>query len=944
MMEAGNGRRRVALGLWARRFAVAGCAVVVGLLLAAISASMAQANSPIYSVETTPSTTQAGGHPDVEVGFAVGNRATQGFKDPCFCNDPKVVTAHLPTGLIGNPHVTPQCTTTEFAAFECPVDSQVGLVATLLFNSLGKGGQYWWEPLYNMEPHTDQAGLLAFPAPLIENPIYVELSSRTDSDYGLDATTSGIERTIPIFKINQFLWGIPADPIHNALRLPTGTGQNFISCGFEEILPELRENKYPAPCFQPPFTPAVSNSPRLPLLSNPTSCTGVLTSSLDTLSFDHGTDHAETTYPAITGCDQLQFNPSLSAKPTTTETDAPSGLDIDLKVPQLQSPTTPSPSEIKAATITLPEGFSINPNAADGKVSCSDLDGSFGTTLAAHCPEFSKVGTLEIDSSALPGPIPGYIYLGDPKPGDRYRLILAADGFATHIKLVGSAVADPQTGQIVASFQNLPQSPLTEFKLHLFGSERGLLATPTQCGTYAVHSKFTPWDGALAEQNATQFFSLDTGPTGVPCPGSPRPFDPSFAAASAGNTAGAHSSFSVTLSRDDGDQNLSGLTVTTPPGFAATLKGVPYCPETAITQLSALGYAGLAEQASSTCPAASQIGTTVAGAGAGTHPLYSPGKVYLAGPYKGAPLSLVVVIPAISGPYDLGAVAVRAAIKVDPTTAQVTTVSDPLPRILEGVPLRTRSITVNLDRPDFALNPTNCDPFAVNATIDGDEGARASLSSRYQVANCSILPYAPKLSLTMSGGVNRRGHPAIHALLQTGAADANTRSTAVTLPKGELLDNAHISSICTRVQFAAGSCPESSRIGEAEARSPLLDQPLTGSVYLRSSSNKLPDLVIDLKGQISFTAVARIDSVDGRLRTTFETVPDVPLGTFVLNLQGGAKGLVTNSEGLCGAKKRATVRMTGQNGDVMNSKPKLRVACGGKAGQKHRHQSRKAGH
>ena len=264
------------------------------------------------------------------------------------------------------------------------------------------------------------------------------------------------------------------------------------------------------------------------------------------------------------------------------------------------------------------------------------------------------------------------------------------------------------------------------------------------------------------------------------------------------------------------------------------------------------GYTGVGELAASACPANSQIGTATGGAGVGSRPLYVPGKVYLAGPYKGAPLSLVVVIPAVSGPYDLGNVAVRAAISVDPETAQVTAVSDPLPRILDGILLRTRFLQVKLDRPGFALNPTNCDPFMVEALVTGAEGSTATRGSNYQMANCARLPFQPRLELKLTGGVKRRGHPAIQAILRTEAGEANTRVTTVTLPKGQLLDNTHIQTICTRVQFNSESCPPGSRIGKAVAQTPLLDSPLEGPVYLRSSTNKLPDLVLDLKGQVDF--------------------------------------------------------------------------------------------
>jgi hypothetical protein len=393
------------------------------------------------------------------------------------------------------------------------------------------------------------------------------------------------------------------------------------------------------------------------------------------------------------------------------------------------------------------------------------------------------------------------------------------------------------------------------------------------------------------------------------------------------------------LSRPDGDQNLSRLKVTTPPGFSATLKGVPYCPESTIARLESSTYSGLAEQLSPSCPAASQIGTATAGVGAGTHPLYVGGRVYLGGPYKGAPLSLETVIPALSGPYDLGVVAVRSAIEVDPQSAQVKTVSDPLPQIIEGIPLRTRYIRIDLDRKGFALNPTNCDPFAIDAAITGDEGAGSNQSIRFQVANCAALAYRPKLALRLTGGLGRLGHPAIHANLTSKPGEANSHRISVTLPAGELLDNAHIGSVCTKVAFATNTCPASSLIGHVRVTTPLLDQPLSGSVYLRSSRSSLPDIALDLEGQFDFEAAGRVDSVDGRYRATFESVPDVPVSAIALNLSGGHKGLLQNSESLCGTHKKATVSMVGQNGKTVRQKILLGAECG-KARHKHHRQGR----
>ncbi len=869
----------------------------------------------IRAFEATPSLTQAGGHPDLLVRYAGETRNAPQLEDPCQCNDPKEVKVSLPTGFIGNPHATPQCKAADFARLACPADSQVGTMNAVVSSTGGLDLELQHEPIYNSVPRSNQPALLSvsFVPGIFSIPFYVGLSARTGGDYGLDADANGLERQFVVQRFAMSLWGVPADDSHTPQR------QRSMS-EYGSSVP--------------------SNSPRIPFLVNPGTCKEPLQSEVTVVGYDESVATQTYPWPQPSGCDQLTFNPSLSARPTTTETDSASGVDVDLTVPQLLSPSFPSPSEIKEASLTLPVGFSINPNAADGKTACTDAEAGFGTTEEARCPEYSKVGTDLISSPALPEPIPGGIYLGSPQPGNRYRLFLTADGYGTHIKLAGKAVPDPVTGQLTTIFENLPQSPLTEFKMHFFGAERGLLSTPTACGTYSVHSTFVPWDEILASQSATQFFTLDHGPNGAPCPPPVRPFSPSFTAASAGNTAGAHSPFTVDLTRADGDQSLSGLSVTTPPGFSATLAGIPYCPDAALAQAADSGYGGISELASSACPAGSQIGTSVAGAGAGTRPIYLPGKVYLSGPYKGAPLSLAVITPAVSGPYDLGNIVVRAALRIDPLDAHVTAISDPLPRIIQGIPLRLRDIKVSLDRPNFALNPTNCDPFAVAATLTGDQGTAVDFKSHYQVANCAIMPFAPRLSLKLSGGVRRRGHPAIHAELTSAAGEANLRKVSVTLPKGELLDNAHIGTVCTKPQFASNTCPEQSRIGTASVTTPLLDRPLKGAAYLRSSQKNLPDLALDLEGQIDFEAIAKIDSVDGALRARFESVPDVPVSKIVVDLLGGSKGLLQNSETLCGKNRKATTRMAGQNGASLESKTKLQVSCGSKA--RHKRQARRA--
>jgi len=783
------------------------------------------------------------------------------------------------------------------------------------------------QAIFNLTPHPDEPGLVGFYVRAAQTVIFTSLHARTGSDYGLDSTTSAIYHFFPVNNTNIRIWGVPADPVHDASRFPAGKPEG-VEC-----------KPYPEGCYGP----VKSTATIAPYLQNPTTCGVPLTASHTVEYYTGNVVTAESAWPATTGCDELTFNPSLTVAPTTSAADSVSGLDVTLKVPQTQSPTAPSPSEIRSTSMTLPEGFSLAASAANGKVACEDSELSFETEDAAHCPEFSKIGTAVIDSSALPGPIDGAIYIGQPLPGQTYRAFVTGDGFATHVKLKGSVDIDSVTGQVTARFEDLPQSPIQEVDLHFFGAERGVFVTPEQCGSYPVVSKFVPWDSALESQESKSAIVIDKGPDGQPCPPSPRPLQSSVSAGTADNTAGAFSPFTLEANRQDGDQELTAIQVGTPPGFLASLRGVEYCPEAAIAALQGGGYSGREQQAAPACPASSRVGSVKAGAGPGTRPIYVGGDVYLAGPYKGAPVSLVIAIPAVSGPYDLGNIAVRAAVRIDPKTAELSTVSDPLPLALDGIPLRTRFFQIRLDRPSFTLNPTRCDPFAVTTILSGDEGSTEQLADHFQVANCSSMAYSPTLGLTVTGGLQARGHPAIHADLTAKRGASNSRRISVTLPKGELLDNDHIGDVCTRVQFAADSCPDSSRLGQAVIETPLLDQPLRGSIYLRPGSHKLPDLAMDLEGQIDLDLSGRIDTVDGRLRTTFEALPDAPFSSASIDLLGGAKGLLVNSRSLCGKAKRASVKMTGQNGTVLTRRPKLKTTCTAKAKRRARAGDRRGG-
>jgi len=374
------------------------------------------------------------------------------------------------------------------------------------------------------------------------------------------------------------------------------------------------------------------------------------------------------------------------------------------------------------------------------------------------------------------------------------------------------------------------------------------------------------------------------------------------------------------------------------------LAGVGKCPEAAIA--TAKAKTGKAELSNPSCPSGSQIGRILAGAGVGSVLTYVGGKIYLAGPYKGAPLSVVVITPAVAGPFDVGTVVVREGLDLDPETAEVQVdgaASDPIPHILAGIPLKLRDLRVYVDRDKFILNPTSCDPSATKAVLFGSfldvfspaDDIAVNLSDRFQAANCRNLGFGPKLKLSLKGGTRLGDFPGLRATLKARPADANIGAVQVTLPRSAFLEQAHLNNICTRVQFRAENCPKGSIYGHARAITPLLEDPIEGPVLLRSSNHKLPDLVIALKGLVDVNVVSRIDSHKGALRSSFESVPDAPIDKFVLTMKGGKKGLIVNSRNLCAARSRAKVTFSGQNGKVSKLRPVLKARCGGK-GRKRR--------
>jgi hypothetical protein len=896
----------------AERRAVLLLALAIAIL--GVVAAPASATEPIEpgSFVTTTSNSQAGSHPNLETSFSLAN--------PGQPEAAKNITFNAPGGIFGNTNAVTECQAADFAHHECSANSQVGLI-TVYANYLGDPHfLLGTAPLYDLRPQEGETARFAFDAPVLNTSIAIPVTVRTGTDFGLRFKVSNIPQSSPLSAAKLVFWGIPGEFIHDEQRFPPGSPGHAAGC------PELAT----ANCL----TGKVRSSlPPDPLTDNPTTCTGQpLVTQLEVQTYQDPGHVSEATsgYPAVAECERETFKPFLAASPTTDETDSGSGLNLELTAQQFEG-FAASPSEIKSAVVTLPPGFTINPDAADGQAACPDALANFGSEGPAECPDGAKIGTFAIGSPTLNGPLTGSVYIGEPKPGDQYRLFLIASGFGMNVKLIGSIRPDPLTGQLTAYFENLPQAPFESFQLHLFAGERALMATPTACTAYGIKADFFPWDEALPDVVSEQFFGLTSGPHGSACPGQIRSFTPSLFAGTSNPNAGAFSDFHLLLSREDGDQYLGKLSFVMPPGLTASLRGITYCPEAAIA--AAAQTLGRVEQASPSCPASSSIGTSNVAAGPGSHPFHAVGSVYLAGPFKGAPLSLVVITPALAGPYDYGTVVVRVALGVDQTDAHVSADSEVVPSIIGGVPIRMRSIQVNIDKPNFMINPTNCSRFAVATQGIGDQGTVADFSSPFQVVNCATLPFKPKMTITQTGGgkaTRRNQDPSLHFDLYTRHGDDNLKSVAVTLSKAFEIDQRHLGNICSKAQLARERCAGRAPIGTVSAATPLLDKPLTGLAYAVSGYGKLPHLAFILGGQVTLIPEAKSSSVEnGHVKTVVPVIPDAPIGHFDLTLFGGKRGYIINSRSLCAAPVVSTIEMVAQSGKVYIQRPTAKVSCGG---------------
>jgi hypothetical protein len=936
----------------AKRFSLV---LLAGLLGAALATPPASAEFGLKDLDLTftasdgSTSMQAGSHPfATTVEVAVNTEPGPGSVE-IPSGALKDLRIEMAPGLVGDPMAVPVCSSQAFFEFvnvtgePCPDETVVGYVE-LLVGTGAEEPKPKLEPVYNLETTPGEPLRLGFIA--IAVPVPIDFHLNNSPPYNAIGSVTNASQVEKFFAAKTVIWGVPADPLHDAER---------------------------GPCLNAGGTCPVAIAKR-PFLVLPRSCQGPLTTTFNADSWqDPGLflpfsieTHDDSVPPVplgMTGCAKLGFAPEIEAQPTTDQAGSASGLDfhVDVKDPGLTSPTGEAMSDIRKAAVTLPEGVTVNPSVAEGLATCTPDDLSRETVDAEPgegCPQASKVGSLEVETPLLEGKLlKGSVFVAeqdDPETGEpgaenpfdsmiALYMVIKDPGLGILVKLPGKVEPDPSTGQLVTTFgepgYEIPQFPFSHFRFHFREGARAPLITPSACGEYTTEALFTPWANPAAPLPTTASFELGVGVGGGPCPsGGVPPFRPGFEAGSVNNNAGSYSPFNMRLTRADGEQDMTRFDSVLPPGVTGRIAGVAKCPEAAIA--AAKARTGRQELASPSCPASSQIGRTLAGAGVGSALTYVPGSVYLGGPFGGDPLSVVAITPAVAGPFDAGVVVVREALTLNPTTAEVEVDgahSDPIPHILKGIPLKLRDLRVYVDRSNFTLNPTSCDPLSARATLFGSnldlfssaDDVPAPLSVRYQAANCASLKFRPKLSLRLKGGTKRGDHPALRSAVTypPGAGYANVGEAVVTLPHSAFLEQSHIRTVCTRVQFAAHNCPAGSIYGHARATTPLLDEAVEGPVYLRSSSHPLPDLVFALQGIVEVDVVARLDSTHARIRATLESVPDVPVSKFVLDMRGGKKGLIVNSRDLCAHPSRAVANLTAQSGEIYDQQPLVKATC-----------------
>jgi hypothetical protein len=910
-------RRGRARAWLAALLGVAGIAIALPLDARAFAVSKWEAGTctAVSCNDGTPSSfyTQAAGHPDFGITDFKFDYRQLGPTDEEPEGKVKDVRVDLPSGLAVNPEATEQCSEQQLDEFKCPAGSEVGedeaTGTATLFSLLVNVNDTVTErfPVYNMvrkpgqparfgvEVNSETLELLAAVGHDLRGHIYLEggiswqpeaatseNSGVASGDYHEFFKIEDIPKQPEVVESRLIFWGVPQEHTH------IGTPAAFITL--------------PSTCSSKPITHLHVDSYEDPG---------------NFLAYENETP------VTATGCSSLAFDPSLSLTPETSRSDQPDGVSAELHVPQAtDEPSKPNSPDVQNVQVTLPEGMTLNPSAANGLQAC--IDEQFA---AASCPSAAAVGSFVLNAPGIPdGSLGGGVYVGTPEPGQgpesggEYRIFLIGEAaqYGVGLRLEGRVVANTQTGQLTTTFVNAPQVPFEDLSLHFNGGPRAPLANPLSCGPATPTAAITPYGGAPATAAGASGFVVDANGVGAACV-SPLGFSlTQRLAPQSPAQAGAYDRASFALTRSPGQQYLSQITTALPTGLLGAIPSVPLCEEPAA--------------AAGSCPQSSEIGTVTVAAGAGGEPYTFTGHAYLTGPYNGAPYGLSVVVPAHAGPYDFGEIVTRVGLSVGLYSGRVM-VTSTLPSIIGGVPLRLQSLSLAINRPNFLFNPTSCAPLATESLLTSTAGASQSLSSPFQVGGCGALAFTPSISVASNAKTSKLGGASLEVKVTQGAHQANIRELQLQLPKQLVARFSTIQKSCPAATFEVGpppgGCKESSVVGHATVTTPVLPGKLTGNAYFVShAAESFPDLDLVLHdGGVTVVLVGHTHIARSSITTsTFEDVPDVPITDVTVSLPVGPNSALSANGKLCGTSLLAPTMIIAQNGAKLVNSTKIAVS------------------
>jgi hypothetical protein len=894
------------------RTMVAGMAValVCGCAMPVAAQAAFEVRPGGFAVST--SSDQAGAHADLTMSFSLAQNESGGVG--ALLRNVDVV---LPVGFAGYPTAMRTCSSVQLQLEDCPTSAQVGIIEITLRIFPGVFSTFT-TPVFNMAPPPNETAVFGVS---IGGIVSFDIALSVGPDYRVRAKVENAVSAAEVVRQSLTVWGVPADPSHDAQR------------GSKYRCEQFTGEEYPR-CNQGGGVKANENP--VPFLVNPTQCTpGPLTAELKGVESWEGekAPPVTATVGPFTGCESLKFAPTISVEPEQTQAATPTGYAVDLNVPQTEGAEGLGTADLKDAVVKMPAGVVLSPSAANGLVACTEAQVGLGKETPVECPNASKLGDVSVITPALTGELKGALYLGGPPSGPitkpPFTVYLTFEGHGVLVKIKGAATPDPVTGRITTVFDENPELPFSELKLQLTGGSRATLANPSACGSYNAEYDLTPWTSPFEADVVGP--SLPFEITGCQAPR----FDPSFAASTLSNQAGGYSTMRVTFGREDADQNLAGLSVTMPPGLSGNLSKIPLC--------------GEPQAAQGTCGPESQIGEVTAGAGPGPEPYFiKGGRVFLTGPYHGAPFGLSIDVPERAGPFDLGTgpcdcEVVRATVNIDPHTAQLTVSNGALPTIKDGIPFQVKTVNVDINRPEFVFNPTSCNPMSVDGTLSSTQGTTAAVSSHFQATNCAALAFNPAFKVSTSAHTSRLRGASLTAKLSFPSTPQGTQAdiarVKVELPKQLPSRLTTLQKACTAATFETdpANCPISSIVGYSKAITPILPVPLEGPAFFVSHGGEaFPSLIVVLQGYgvtVDLVGTTFI-SKHGITSSTFKTVPDVPVGSFELTLPEGrfsalGANLPAKANGsFCGQRLAMPTEFVAQNGaEIRESTPISVTGC-----------------